>query len=62
MQEMIVDFLIRMAFLTADRKDKEMLVLHGHTLELAADALDVWPTAAAKFSHMEKHVTTAAQQ
>ena len=36
-------------------------MLHGHTLELLEGALDVWPTAASKFSHMERHVAQAAQ-
>jgi transformation/transcription domain-associated protein len=60
MEEMIIEFLIRMVFLTADRKDKEMVVLHQHTQELMSEVLDVWPSAAVKFSHMQRLLEQAA--
>ncbi|KAK3258235.1 hypothetical protein CYMTET_32712, partial [Cymbomonas tetramitiformis] len=59
--EMIIAFLLRMAFMSSDPKDKEMVVLQKHTLDLVAEALQVWTVASVKFSHMERLLQQAVQ-
>eukprot|EP00898_Chlorokybus_atmophyticus_P003741 jgi/Chlat1/4368/Chrsp29S04524 len=53
MQEMIINFLIRIAFVL-DVKDKEMQALYTHTLDLLGQALSIWPEASVKFNYVVK--------
>ncbi|XVE87428.1 hypothetical protein DITRI_Ditri18aG0116500 [Diplodiscus trichospermus] len=53
MEEMIINFLIRVA-LVIDTKDKEASTMYKQALELLSQALEVWPTANVKFNYLEK--------
>lgn len=53
MEEMIINFLIRVALVT-EPKDKEMSAMYKQALELLSQALEVWPTANVKFNYLEK--------
>lgn len=53
MEEMIINFLIRVALVT-EPKDKEMAALYNQALSLLTQALEVWPTANVKFNYLEK--------
>ena len=54
MEDMLVNFLIRMAFLLADAKDKELVPLHKRSLDLVVEALSLWPHAGVKLSYIDK--------
>jgi hypothetical protein len=43
MQESVVNFLVRMAALLGESRDKDLLALHRHTQALVSDALQLWP-------------------
>ncbi|XP_024180311.1 transformation/transcription domain-associated protein isoform X2 [Rosa chinensis] len=53
MEEMIINFLIRVA-LVIEPKDKEASTMYKQALELLSQALEVWPTANVKFNYLEK--------
>ncbi|KAG6555625.1 hypothetical protein Mapa_002860 [Marchantia paleacea] len=53
MEEMIINFLIRVALVT-ETKDKEMTAMYRQALNLLSQALEVWPKANIKFNHLEK--------
>lgn len=53
MEEMIINFLIRVA-LVIEPKDKEANLMYKQALELLSQALDVWPNANVKFNYLEK--------
>ncbi|KAK3024458.1 hypothetical protein RJ639_042990, partial [Escallonia herrerae] len=53
MEEMIINFLIRVA-LVIEPKDKEASLMYKQALELLSQALEVWPTANVKFNYLEK--------
>ncbi|GMI76972.1 hypothetical protein like AT2G17930 [Hibiscus trionum] len=53
MEEMIINFLIRVA-LVIEPKDKESNTMYMQALELLSQALEVWPTANVKFNYLEK--------
>ncbi|XP_057972938.1 transcription-associated protein 1-like isoform X2 [Malania oleifera] len=53
MEEMIINFLIRVA-LVMEPKDKEATLLYKQALELLSQALEVWPNANVKFNYLEK--------
>ncbi|XVF62182.1 hypothetical protein PTKIN_Ptkin08bG0196500 [Pterospermum kingtungense] len=53
MEEMIINFLIRVA-LVIDPKDKESNTMYKQALELLSQALEVWPTSNVKFNYLEK--------
>lgn len=53
MEEMIINFLIRVA-LVIDTKDKEASLMYKQALELLSLALEVWPNANVKFNYLEK--------
>ncbi|KAJ6378431.1 hypothetical protein OIU78_028637 [Salix suchowensis] len=53
MEEMIINFLIRVA-LVIEPKDKEATTMYGQALELLSQALEVWPNANVKFNYLEK--------
>ncbi|KAH7432383.1 hypothetical protein KP509_07G020000 [Ceratopteris richardii] len=53
MEEMIINFLIRVALVT-EPKDKETAAMYKQALELLTQALAVWPTANVKFNYLEK--------
>ncbi|KAK9039755.1 hypothetical protein V6N11_014947 [Hibiscus sabdariffa] len=53
MEEMIINFLIRVA-LVIEPKDKESNTMYRQALELLSQALEVWPTANVKFNYLEK--------
>jgi transformation/transcription domain-associated protein len=58
MEDMLVNFLIRMAFLLADAKDKELVPLHKRALDLVVEALSLWPHAGVKLSYLDKLLAT----
>ena len=45
---------VRMAFLTGEAKDKEMIAPHARTVALLRRALSAWPDANIKFAFIEK--------
>ncbi|XP_022741614.1 transformation/transcription domain-associated protein-like isoform X2 [Durio zibethinus] len=53
MEEMIINFLIRVA-LVIEPKEKEASTMYKQALELLSQALEVWPTANVKFNYLEK--------
>ncbi|CAM8985650.1 unnamed protein product [Rhodiola kirilowii] len=53
MEEMIINFLIRVA-LVIEPKDKESTLMYKHALDLLSQALEVWPNANVKFNYLEK--------
>ncbi|GAB4848475.1 hypothetical protein Ancab_003180 [Ancistrocladus abbreviatus] len=53
MEEMIINFLIRVA-LVMEPKDKEANLMYKQALELLSQALEVWPNANVKFNYLEK--------
>ncbi|KAI9394585.1 hypothetical protein POPTR_005G114300v4 [Populus trichocarpa] len=53
MEEMIINFLIRVA-LVIEPKDKEATTMYKQALELLSQALEVWPNANVKFNYLEK--------
>ncbi|KAH9611581.1 hypothetical protein KSS87_004438 [Heliosperma pusillum] len=53
MEEMIINFLIRVA-LVIEPKDKEASLMYKQALDLLSQALDVWPHANVKFNYLEK--------
>ncbi|KAK6924485.1 PIK-related kinase, FAT, partial [Dillenia turbinata] len=53
MEEMIINFLIRVA-LVIEPKDKESTTMYKQALELLSQALEVWPSANIKFNYLEK--------
>uniref|UniRef100_A0A6N2M667 FAT domain-containing protein n=1 Tax=Salix viminalis TaxID=40686 RepID=A0A6N2M667_SALVM len=57
MEEMIINFLIRVA-LVIEPKDKEATTMYGQALELLSQALEVWPNANVKFNYLEKLLTS----
>lgn len=55
MQEMVLVFLIRMAFLLGDgHKEAEYGALHKHTLALFGQALGLWPNVPVKINFIQK--------
>ena len=54
MCEILVNFLVRMAFLTGESKDKEMIALHARAVSLLRKALTAWPKANIKFGFIER--------
>eukprot|EP00252_Welwitschia_mirabilis_P021819 TRINITY_DN5712_c0_g1_i1.p1 TRINITY_DN5712_c0_g1~~TRINITY_DN5712_c0_g1_i1.p1 ORF type:complete len:3567 (+),score=681.06 TRINITY_DN5712_c0_g1_i1:1467-10703(+) len=57
MEEMIINFLIRVALVT-EPKDKELSAMYKQALNLLSQALEVWPTANIKFNYLEKLLTS----
>ncbi|KAG9129909.1 hypothetical protein Leryth_007000 [Lithospermum erythrorhizon] len=53
MEEMIINFLIRVA-LVIEPKDKESNIMYNQALDLLSHALEVWPNANVKFNYLEK--------
>ncbi|CAM6100600.1 unnamed protein product [Calypogeia fissa] len=53
MEEMIINFLIRVALVT-ETKDKETTSMYNQALDLLSQALEVWPKANVKFNYLEK--------
>lgn len=53
MEEMIINFLIRVA-LVIEPKDKEASIMYKQALELLSQALEVWPNANVKFNYLER--------
>ncbi|RVW51691.1 putative PI3/PI4-kinase family protein C1F5.11c [Vitis vinifera] len=53
MEEMIINFLIRVA-LVIEPKDKEASLMYKQALDLLSQALEVWPNANVKFNYLEK--------
>ncbi|CAN0918697.1 Transcription-associated protein 1 [Linum grandiflorum] len=53
MEEMIINFLIRVA-LVIEPKEKEATTMYKQALELLSQALEVWPSANVKFNYLEK--------
>ncbi|KAK4773935.1 hypothetical protein SAY87_028954 [Trapa incisa] len=60
MEEMIINFLIRVA-LVIEPKDKEVSNMYKQALELLSQALEVWPNANVKFNYLEKLLGTGQQ-
>lgn len=58
MEEMIINFLIRVA-LVIEPKDKESSLMYKQALELLSQALEVWPNANVKFNYLEKLLSSA---
>ncbi|EPS61409.1 hypothetical protein M569_13388, partial [Genlisea aurea] len=58
MEEMIINFLIRVA-LVIEPKDKESSMMYQQALDLLSQALEVWPNANVKFNYLEKLLSSA---
>jgi len=61
MEEIVVNFLVRMTFITAEGKEQETKALNGRTLELLSKALALWPSVRIKFTFIDKLLTLASQ-
>ncbi|KAJ7564762.1 hypothetical protein O6H91_02G032300 [Diphasiastrum complanatum] len=57
MEEMIINFLIRVALVT-EPKDKEMASIYNQALDVLTQALDVWSSATVRFNYLEKILGT----
>ncbi|KAM6591803.1 hypothetical protein CsatA_014408 [Cannabis sativa] len=60
MEEMIINFLIRVA-LVIEPKDREATAMYKQALELLSQALEVWPNANVKFNYLEKLLSSIQQ-
>ncbi|KAL0051806.1 hypothetical protein WJX82_002492 [Trebouxia sp. C0006] len=54
MQEMVVNFLLRMAFVIGGDRDHDLQALLAHTKTVLSKALGVWPKAAVKVNYISK--------
>jgi transformation/transcription domain-associated protein len=61
MEEIIVNFLVRMSFITGEGKEQDSRALNTRTLALLTEALELWPAARIKFSFIEKLLALATQ-
>ena len=61
MEEIVVNFLVRMKFITAEGKDPETKALNSRTLDLLSNALALWPSVRIKFTFIDKLLTLASQ-
>ena len=61
MAEIIVNFLVRMTFITGEGKDQDAQVLNVRTLDLLSKALAMWPSVRIKFTFIDKLLTLANQ-
>ncbi|KAK9136460.1 hypothetical protein Syun_015790 [Stephania yunnanensis] len=61
MEEMIINFLIRVA-LVMEPKDKEATSMYKQALDLLSQALEVWPNANVKFNYLEKLLSSQPSQ
>ncbi|CAO2831293.1 unnamed protein product [Amaranthus hypochondriacus] len=57
MEEMIINFLIRVA-LVIEPKDREASVMYKQALDILSQALEVWPHANVKFNYLEKMLSS----
>jgi hypothetical protein len=63
MQEMVLSFLIRMAFMLGDgHKDADHQALHKHTLALFKEGLALWPHTPIKINFLAKLLDANAPQ
>ncbi|CEG01408.1 Tetratricopeptide-like helical [Ostreococcus tauri] len=61
MEEIIVNFLVRMTFITCEGKEQDSKELNTRTVELLSTALEMWPSARIKFTFVDKLLTLANQ-
>ena len=59
MEEILVNFLVRMSFLTGEAKDGEMVALHQRAVTLLKKSLRTWPHVNIKFAFIEKLLASA---
>ena len=59
MEEILVNFLVRMSFLTGEAKDREMVALHQRAVTLLKKSLRTWPHVNIKFAFIEKLLASA---
>ena len=59
MEEILVNFLVRMSFLTGEAKDKELIQLHQRAVTLLKKSLRMWPHVNIKFAFIEKLLASA---
>ena len=59
MEEILVNFLVRMSFLTGEAKDREMVALHQRAVTLLKKSLRMWPHVNIKFAFIEKLLASA---
>lgn len=62
MEDMIVNFLVRMLFLSCDGKDTDSLALYHFALETLKEAMELWPTTTIKLSYLDKLLGPAVEQ
>ncbi|KAK9813301.1 hypothetical protein WJX72_012102 [[Myrmecia] bisecta] len=56
-QDLIINFLMRLAFVLSDAKDKDAQLLHDmqrHTLELLSEAIALWPASQTRMAYLDK--------
>jgi len=61
MAEIIINFLVRMTFITGESKETDAMLLNKRSLHLLARALKMWPTVRIKFSFIDKLLSLAKQ-
>ncbi|VFQ99863.1 unnamed protein product [Cuscuta campestris] len=61
MEEMIINFLIRVA-LVIEPKDREASLMYKQALDLLSQALEVWPNANVKFNYLDKLLSSIPPQ
>lgn len=61
MEEIIVNFLVRMTFITCEGKEQEAQLLNKRTIALLSTALQMWPSARIKFTFIDKLLILANQ-
>lgn len=63
MQEMVLSFLIRMAFMLGEgHKEAEYQNLHKHTLSLFKEGLTLWPNTPVKINFIGKLLDNSGAQ
>ena len=58
MEEMVVNFLVRMSFVLSEHKDKDLQAIVGHVQWLINQCIQLWPAAAIKMPYLEKMVVS----
>eukprot|EP00963_Diacronema_lutheri_P006687 scaffold587_cov339-Pavlova_lutheri.AAC.11 len=62
MEDMVVNFLVRMLFLSCDGKETDSSALYQFALLIFKEAMEMWPTTTIKLSYLDKLLGPALEQ